>query len=155
MIPQEELDIWLRALRDPDAQKHCGSLEDYDNPKARCCLGHACAALGLKRADDQWIQDNYGEKTVLYGVDRGDYDETCLPKSLSKRLNISPGGGFIKKIEIEGQNENGAPILFDSLVHVNDDTDLTLAQIADLIEEQNRKKNFRKTDPLDDKFIDE
>lgn len=155
MIPQEELAIWLRALRDPSAEKHCGTLEDYDNPKARCCLGHACVAFGLERADDQWTQDNYGDDIVLYGSHDGEYEETVLPKSLSMRLNLSPGGNFIEKVEIEGQNENGAPILFDSLVHVNDDSTLTLAQIADLIEEQNRKNNFHKTDPLDGESLDE
>lgn len=34
--------IWISHLLNPQTQKTTGKLEDADNPKARCCLGHAC-----------------------------------------------------------------------------------------------------------------
>ena len=53
MITQEQVDEnrqkWLAVLRAPESSKAVGVLESRTDENSRCCLGHACHALGITR----------------------------------------------------------------------------------------------------------
>ena len=124
---------WLETLRDPKSKKKVGILEDHCNENARCCLGHACHALGAKKYTAEHLgDDGEVEPVITYG---GEW--TILPEAIAEKLCITCNGEFKDPIRIEGFKGG-----FDNLTDVNDDTKLTSVEIADVIEEQFALKNF-------------
>ena len=113
---------WIKYLREPGREKYKFGLFDLNNRKAHCCLGHYCAMKGLPQA----VRGAYGE-----------YDGACgiLPKSLALSLDIDAVGSFKEPVVI------GAGT-FVALAEVNDDSDLTMAEISDVIEEQFNRDNL-------------
>ena len=121
---------WLAALRRPGSGKRVGCLEDVEAPHKRCCLGHACAALapGLR------FVDTLAGARVRY---RG-HDKT-LPAEVSRMLGIDREGTFRATVDAGGRSNVG-------LMELNDATNLTSAEIADVIEAQFRLDNFESPD---------
>ena len=119
---------WLSQLRDPESKKETGQLESLDDSNTRCCLGHACHALGIKRLVESYAHEQ--EKVVTY-----DFQNTNLPYSACNMLNINVLGEFKKEVLVNGK-------YCQSLTEINDFTDLTPKEIADLIEEQFKENNL-------------
>lgn len=108
--------VWLKTLRAPGAKKTTQRLESPKDTNARCCLGHACHALGVERkVVTEGFPGGYQGPLVRYGG-----EVLALPRSVAKQLDISPLGAFRRKVYVEGaSNPNGG---MNSLVGVNDDT---------------------------------
>lgn len=119
---------WTNFLREEGRQKTKERLEDYDNPEARCCLGHAAHVLGATRETDDKLEH------VYYDGCSGD-----LSARLCKTLNITDTGAFHRRITIAGYGNHR----FSSIATVNDLTDLKPAELADIIDQQFEKRNFR------------
>ena len=116
---------WMKTLRDKKSGKAIGQLVDYFQPDNKCCLGHACSAAKLKpEIDEDCSTYSYNGEEVL------------MPKALCKKLNITKEGAFINNVDVNGKR-------FSDLAFLNDITSLTPAQIADVIEEQAKAKNFK------------
>ena len=136
---------WLSVLRDPKSKKHVGSLESLHDSNTRCCLGHACHALHSNKT--------IFEDKVCYGAEK---EYTFLPQKIAKLLNITPDGEFATPIHISRDYSNidsdenvdedinylPTSIGYNDLVSLNDDTILSPAEIANIIEEQYKNKNF-------------
>ena len=126
---------WLAQLRDPESKKHYGELEDPSDSNARCCLGHACHALGI----DRELQGDDDEIFVAYGGCLGN-----LPNEAARKLDIDIMGCFKNSIEIRCCNSRGRLQVTKchNLTNVNDSTRLTPKEISDVIREQFEKDNF-------------
>ena len=109
-------------------------MNTYDH-EARCCLGHYCAAKGLQAVAVKVYDLETGSK-VLYTYDP-QYEKNiyALPQHLAKSLGITKYGRFVQSVVVEGRQMVG-------LTDVNDYTDLSPAQIADVIEQQFAAGNF-------------
>ena len=122
---------WLATLRDKRAKRLKGNLQDYHDEWKRCCLGHACHALGAGRHRDS------RDMSVGYGS-TGDMVKSFLPDEVADKLGIAFNGEFRKGIRVGGINR-----LYNDLVDLNDNINLTPATMADIIEEQKLADNFR------------
>ena len=118
--------MWLTQLRSPEAEQWTGELESLDEPKKRCCLGHACHALQAERS--------YTENWVYYGSGR-DMQSSTLPYSVAEKLNITPDGELFN-CYVHGNDVYGA------LTIINDSGVFSLSEIADIIEEGFKEGNF-------------
>lgn len=122
---------WLDYLRAPGRRKTKYRLEDPADPEARCCLGHACAALpGLAERSMGALSDHcaireYGRVEGVY------YDDADggMPDAVCMALGVGPHAAFRRPVEIDGR-------ACESAADLNDYTDLTPAEIADVLEEQ-------------------
>ena len=128
---------WLKQLRSPTARKVTEALESYDCELARCCLGHANYALGQRK----WKSDD----DVWYGDPAGSSTRSSLTKEAAMLLDITPQGFFKEPIPVQpGWHPVSIGIeTIPNLVILNDTTILEPVQIADVIEEQFEKDNFR------------
>ena len=129
---------WLAQLRSPEAKKTTLKLENPKKPNNRCCLGHACHALGIQRevlesknTVNGWMV-HYGEQA------------SYLPDEASLKLAILCNGEFVNEIKIDHIHSYYANIEYKNLAQINDHTELTPAEIADIIEEQFKANNFKK-----------
>ena len=138
MNTDEARQKWLAQLRSPDAKKTTGKLEDFDDRRKRCCLGHACHALGESRRESI---SGHGKAVVQYGYDRALYQ---LPDSAAELLDITTSGRFKNAITVKHtvSGYEGFSRLMTCLSDLNDDTTLTPSEIADVIEEQFKTDNF-------------
>ena len=129
-LDQPEVKLWFEALYNTYAKKHKRALEKYDEPEARCCLGHLCHALHVKRDVDEI-------NGIVKYKDKGkdSWEISILPKEVAILLDITMDGSFIRPISIKG-------VLHGNLVRVNDRTDLSLPAIAEIIKTQIIHKNF-------------
>ena len=131
---RENHKLWLAQLRHPDAGKFERALESSDNPNRRCCLGHACHALGIKMRP-------------LKNCSFTDYDgeHQVLSKSVQLMLGIDSLGSFKKRIPIDETrltgNRHGIGDMND-LTDINDCSDYLPHEIADIIEAQFAADNF-------------
>ena len=129
---QEQIDEnrrkWFGVLRDPESKKITNKLEDPEDTNARCCLGHACHALGIEREVE--FDPRKESHSVCY-----DSSSIVLPDTVAYMLNITNVGDFKKTIYVKS-------IPVSNLTQANDDTNLTPAEIADLIEDQIKNDNF-------------
>ena len=142
---------WLAQLRHPDAMKARTELENYEDPRQRCCLGHACHALGIKRKErmTEFTLDGPTNTNVVF------YDEstTYLPAKARKKLNLTYNGEFRKPIKVSSslakywEETELFKAEFSNLAALNDLTPLGPNEIADVIEENFENDNFR---PCDD-----
>ena len=129
------VDLWLAEMRKPETCKHKAELENFYNANEMCCLGHACKAL--KEPLDLLYTRGDGSVHV-----EGLTSE--LPDSVSRALGITNAGSIRdgKVIELEKWMETKFDFdRFDrsvsstgTLISLNDSTDLTIEQIADVIE---------------------
>ena len=127
---------WLEQLRKPESEKTYSKLERYDNPNARCCLGHACHALGIEREEIKYYGEEHG---VTYGN-----EHDVLPKEAAEMLDITLSGSIREEVRIDGF-QNGRPRYFVTLTTLNDKTELTPQQIADIIEDLFLKNGLYKS----------
>ena len=120
-------------MRDPKSAKHQGELQDAWNSKNRCCLGHLGYSMGATTEHRPGGQG--GHKSVHYSY--GDVvhsNMSVLPVALAKELDMTQCGDFVEVIEIEGAD-------YCSMSSLNDSTNLTSAEIADVIEAQYKVGN--------------
>lgn len=98
---------WIEYLKRPETKKAKGVLESFDDPDARCCLGHGCFVLGIERTVDE-------DGVVLY-----DDEYSFAPESFMEMVGL--------------RYENGD---FDetSLAFINDHTDKTPQEIGIMLE---------------------
>ena len=137
---------WLAQLRHPDAMKARTELERHDIPNARCCLGHACHALGLKRKvrkAELNLDGVVGKSVVFYGD-----STTYLPIEARKKLNLTYNGRFLKPIKVRDVPgiylaENYEKKEYWNLAEINDATPLGPREMADIIEENFENDNFK------------
>ena len=127
---------WLAQLRSPKAKKTTLKLEDFKKPNKRCCLGHACHALGIKR---EVLESNYslGNSIVHY-----ENEPTYLPEEAYEKLDITSEGRFVTPVELDHIHKYYKGDVYKNLARINDHTALTPAEIADVIEEQFKANNF-------------
>ena len=138
---QEQIDEnrqkWLDQLRDPESKKARGMLEDSKDKNSRCCLGHACHALGIERDEDK-----------KYSVIYYDCEDTNLPFGARNALDIDGRGSFKEPVNITSVHHNSLTSVHEDymtaydLIDINDETDLTPQEIADVIEDQFNTGNF-------------
>ena len=129
----------LRVLRDPKSDKMKERLEDPNDPDRRCCLGHLCHAVGLPRI-------LLHEGLVVYGHSHksGNIDGVLLPADLRELLRDEEGiGHFAKPIGINNS------FFCSTLTDVNDFTELSSLEIADVIEREWESGNLWPNAPRD------
>ena len=125
-----QLQDWFSVMRDPKSGKCKGRLQDVTNPNDRCCLGHLGFSMGVTtgikvdKCDNEYVAYFYGGRT----------NGIVLPSALAKELDMTQCGDFVEVIEI-GDAE------YCSMSVINDETDLTMAEIADVIEAQFKAGN--------------
>ena len=124
---------WLKFLRSNGINKAKGHLEtpkSYGVKNSRCCLGHACHILGFKA--------RHGVRSNNDDVVRYNSANLTLPRAAREMLNITKEGKFLIPVEVKGKKCTHSYI---SMAHLNDNTSLTLKEIADIIEEQLKAGN--------------
>lgn len=120
---------WITALKSNKFKKGRGYLCSNDS---YCCLGVACEVLKtpfeIKTEDD--------DSKVKFFKKQNHY----LPRSLQISLGINYIGEFKNPIYINGY-------FYDNLAELNDDSDLLFNKIGEIIEENFKAKNFKKSSP--------
>ena len=129
MINQDALDKWLKVLRSPLSQRTKGKLENGVYSEARCCLGHLCHALDVPR-----YQIDGESGLVEYGED-GDASWSQLPEYVARQVGITQNGDFFRRIEYKGD-------IYYCLADLNDKTEVTPQEIADVIEREAKANNL-------------
>ena len=146
--------FWLKQLRDPNVQKAVGTLETCKDPTnpPRCCLGHACHVLipetrhvkHIERKTKDGIVERVAE--VFYGKE-DEAESGLLPESVARLLNVTPYVMFHNKILGREGNIYGG---YRKMTFVNDNTPMSLSEIADLLEEQRKAGNLKPFSSLRD-----
>ena len=129
-----QLRNWLRVMRDPKSGKTKHKLENLENRNNRCCLGHLCYSMNGNSKVTSYGCDIEGKDTVFYDFNDEVWEHDVLPNELAKELDMTPTGSFTMAIDI-------GVISVRSMASLNDDTELTPAEIADVIEAQFRAGN--------------
>lgn len=124
----------VEHLKRPDLEKHTGEMADFNNPKARCCLGHMCDALGIPAktySEDEALVANKRYDTVYYQE-----TSTYMPKWAVEALGLHDFRGCIpetpENTPMARHDRFGDPI--EGLSHLNDATDTTPQQIGAYLE---------------------
>ena len=148
----EAFRLWLEVLRDPKSEKEKGRLENPDNPNARCCLGHACHALGAERRVVQHptsAMPASHDVRVEYGG-AGEHGEggqySVLPADVARVLKLTYEGSFkwdALPADDALRYTVGAPFGLDSLASLNDKTNISPAELADVIEALWKNRGFK------------
>lgn len=138
--------LWLERLRDPASEKATNALGYVNEAEpeniskgAMCCLGHACYVAGnLERVPTSRheLQTKSGDRALLDAETVKWLGIEGYPNLLMERdshLNSSGEPSYNIAIPVEvrpplGYHENS------TVTTLNDSTDLTLAQIADVLE---------------------
>ena len=92
--PSEARKLWLDTMARPDALKYIGLMENIEDPRERCFLGHACHALGVNRI----IALVDSEDRVFYGAEHPVWGDCELPPEAAKALNITRTGELRKSV---------------------------------------------------------
>jgi len=130
---RENREMWIAFLRTPGLKKQVGVLEVGE---ARCCLGHGCVALGVpetgKRAASVKPYVNSSAKVRVVATKYGNIspEYTYAPKELMQAVGLHFNTGALAG----GGNFQFAGRCFTSLSELNDKSDATPAQIADILE---------------------
>ena len=130
MINKDALDKWLKVLRSPLSQREKGRLENGTYSEARCCLGHLCHALDIPRH-----QSGAGTMVEYGDVDDKDISWSQLPEYVVRQVGISRNGDFFKAVEYKDE-------IYHCLADLNDETDITPQEIADVIEREAKADNL-------------
>ena len=129
---------WLDQLRNPEAGKHQRQIEDVANPSKRHVMGHACHVLGAERDtyEDKFVTYKDAEDMQFYnGLGRSMTSAGILPYTVAEKLNITRHGRF--NIELYRDRT-----FFRNLTLINDKSEMTLHEMADIIEKQFANDNF-------------
>ena len=122
---------WLEQLRNPESEKVTGMLEDPHCENARCCLGHACYALGIER------EESVNQEYVYY-----DGEWEVLSGEVAEMLDITQNGNFVHDVNIADYFPEYLPNKYMCLSDLNDRTSLKPQQIAVILEDQFAKGNM-------------
>lgn len=106
---------WIEYLKRPETKKGVRKLESFDDPEARCCLGHGCFALGIERT------------VTKYGIVYYDGRSSYAPQSFMDMVGLYDENGFFSN----GFFSNGKR----TLTSINDGTDKTPQEIGIMLEE--------------------
>ena len=141
--PTDDLQKWLSVLRHPLAVKQTGELEKHPGGAGisswcRCCLGHLCYALDVPRhtREEPESMIYYGETDPNKKHDHPDHSDGLLPRTTAKRMDITVCGAFVEDIWVRGGK-------WSSLADLNDGSNLSPKEIADVIETQWSVGNFK------------
>ena len=115
---------WLAYLREPGRKKAISRLVSPNDLEERCCLGHYCAMQGL--TPEPWP---YSDARAYQG------ETIRLPVGMAKSLNITPTGLLREPLNLGVSHLNSA-------AEINDYSYRTLAQIADILEQQFESDNL-------------
>ena len=118
MTRDEARALWIKQLRDPEAKKEKGALESPYDSNMRCCLGHACHALGAERK----VRTAAGQDTILY-----EGAAAILPERIAVLLDITTMGSLVEETKI-------GKACISALTDMNDYTDMQPSDIADWLE---------------------
>ena len=133
-----QLQNWLGVMRDPQSGKCRDKLQDITDSTSRCCLGHLGYSMGA--AIDIVLNQNRNKGVgYSYGDDKN-INISVLPVALAMELDMTQKGDFIKDVRIGDTS-------FACMAEVNDDTELTPAEIADVIEAQYKAGNVAEYGP--------
>lgn len=121
---------WAHFLMEPERKKAVGGLESMVDLEARCCLGHACAMLGVERSNDM--------SSIRYGHEQ---TATVAPQEVIDALGLHGASGGFKKIikeadlgfRLSGTATEGNVCGIISLASLNDRTTATPQQIGKFI----------------------
>lgn len=121
---------WIAYLKSPEAKKAKHQLETTDmegNAVGRCCLGHGCHVLGVKRTKEEG-------RSVRYDG-RFDY----APHSFMSKVGLyRENGAFIGRDTPFGNDGSIYISMFErcanSLAYLNDSTELTPQAIGEWLE---------------------
>ena len=131
---------WLARLREPTSRKVTGCLE-HPYGEGMCCLGHACDELLPEEARCEVVDDTETGEIVI----KWDDEDCVLPHTLAHDLDMETSGHFRTPIVLADYglaHEDKAEKEAASIVVVNDRTDATLDQIADILERERDKGNL-------------
>lgn len=121
---------WTEALRSGKYAKTVGFLHTVNG---WCCLGVLCDVAGLA-----------GHKEVNEGAYSYFGEIAQLPAQLAKHLDINENGGLHVPLTFDkdrdGRADNEA---HHSLANINDDTNYSFSQIADVIEQKHAAGHLR------------
>ena len=120
---------WLAQLRDPASKRFGGRLESFDDPNARCCLGHACFAIEIER----FVSES--QQVVRYGKE-GEIYQYELPPVAAAALDITTEGDFQHAVTVGDTR-------YTNLIDLNDHAFLKPHEIAKVIEDQFLCDNLR------------
>lgn len=122
---------WIKYLNNSARRKATGVLEEFKDSGSRCCLGHACHVLGLKRRKIHEVGywgDKVGHPYIYYG-ENGDLDSEIAPKQLVEILGLWSESGHV-------ESDEGIPykeVSYESLADLNDDSEATPKEIAEYL----------------------
>nr|CAI3971231.1 hypothetical protein ORM20_00182 [Ochrobactrum phage ORM_20] len=126
---------WIEYMRKPHRRKYRGALVNERRRDERCCLGHACAAFGLRTTEVASGEIGY--------VDQ----DTQLPKQMMKALGLHTMFGsslssrfddrILKHMKMTGNEKYDKVSGWrpSALTHLNDETSTSPKAIADYLEE--------------------
>lgn len=136
----ENFKAWMLRLRDPESKQAKGSLgfvEDYTQPISQagmCCLGHAAFVAGRLSPHELQrykLQLPNGD-TALLDLETAEWLGIAGHPMLFEKSNYPKPLGFNIAIPEELRPDGHQPKSY--VTELNDQSDLTLAQIADLLE---------------------
>ena len=134
---------WMEVLRDPSSLKKIGVLESNVNPNARCCLGHACHAL---IPETRRVTLPRAGSLVRYGAD--EWSAQVLPPELTELLGVDASCTFKKRVEVPRDRIKDTSTLNLSATALNDNTDLSPSEIADILERERDRGNINSSLPI-------
>ena len=109
----------IAFLQEPERKKAIGRLDAGNDH--RCCLGHMCFALDIKRSHTAWI-DNNGREMFGYGLqEQYSIGPTELVQMVALNTNIG---------EAIGQKTYLGDFQYGALSSVNDKSDATTQEIG-------------------------
>ena len=139
--PGEARKLWFATMGGPDARKCIGLLENIEDPRERCFLGHACHALGVKRI----IAPVDDEDRVFYGAEHPVWGDCELPPEAARALNITTTGELRKTLTFP--DRAGKPIEVRSVSELSDQSAMTPQEGAVWLERnQDLLKPYRRTE---------
>ena len=146
MLREDYFRLWDEVLRRPESKKEQGQLENIDDPNSCCCLGHLVREMVAEGHVDIRRKVTCGKVT---------YDDTSsvLPSAVSEKLGVTVDGAFKEPISVPVArvlpNKRRAfpswcstEVSISHLPSLNDNTDFSLNEIADVIKEQFAAGNF-------------
>lgn len=120
-------ELWLERLRDPVSRKHQGGLGSIAYECFRCCLGHACDALGVER--DKAREDQLRWDDKVFYTDGVKTSSDVLPAEVAKLLDCTDVCMFSASYYDDGTEDE-----HENATSLNDDTWLSMPEIADILE---------------------
>lgn len=124
----ENREKWVNFLLDPSRKKTQGRLEAGNNYQHRCCIGHACSVLEIKRTSQRVGHAN----AVFYG---DGMEDSIAPSELLELVGLIDVEGSFNKPFNQRDEEGNFKARIYSLVQMNDETDMTPQEIGQFIKD--------------------